>query len=168
MKFHYVVLILVLVGPIFVSSCKSSAPNVPIYFYPPGSGGTPTPAPASTPTPNTDEQTVERNIVIDQKNNIFSIGIPAGWKEQTEVVAEKPIEFWFEYLSSDVKLLVNGREVQRNPATFETRIGYTRNATKFDYQISNTTISSISYNLHMIPSDLSQSVHAVVRQKWIP
>jgi hypothetical protein len=171
-------------------------PNVPIYTYPPGNyqpGNTqqqspdspiitypPTSTqPGTTPKQNPPvimipdpgkgiEDYVERNIVVDAKNNIFPIGIPAGYREKTEITTQKPVDFWFEYLTSDARLEINGVEVKRNPFIWETQIGYTKSVTKFNYQITNTTGQAISYNLRLIPSVAGDSVPVLVRQRWQP
>ena len=156
-------------------SCKQSYQrpgDIPIYIVP-SQENQPGTKPESNapiiPSPkDTKEDYVIRNIVVDQRNSIFSIGIPVGQREITKVVAEKPIDFWFEYLTAEVKLEVNGVEVQRNPFHWETKIGYTKSVTQFEYQIFNTTGSPISYNLHLLPSVIGESVHVTVRQRWIP
>jgi len=146
--------------------------DVPIYTFPPQGNQPVTEAEANappSPSPqNNEEGYIVRNIIVDQQNSIFSIGIPAGQREQTEVTAEKPIDFCFEYLPAEAKLEVNGIEVQRDPFHWETKIGYTTSVTKFEYQISNTTGNYISYNLHLIPSAAGESVPVIVRQRWIP
>jgi len=140
-------------------SCQQPAQqtgDVPIYTFPPQENQPvtkPEPNALASPSPkDSEEDYVVRNIVVDQQNSIFSIGIPAGQREQTEVTAEKPIDFWFEYLPAEAKLEINGAEVQRDPFHWETKIRYTTSVIKFKYQISNTTGDYISHNLHLIPS----------------
>ena len=172
MKYYYILLV-VLFSCAGVLSCRTQNPNVPIYFYPPQDNQT-NPYPSqnvtgtSKPPLINNSESAEHDIIVDRTNNVFSIGIPAGYEEKTEVTAQKPIDFWFEYLTSDVKLEINGAEVQRNPFIWETRIGYTKNITKFSYNIINTTGSTISYNLHLVPSNEAESVSVVVYQTWIP
>jgi hypothetical protein len=169
MKFYNIILLGIVTTVFFMVSCNANNPNVPIYFYPPETiGASSAPNTGSSTSPDNGQQSAERNITVDQKNNVFSIGIPAGWEEQTQIVASKPVDYWFEYLSSDMKLIVNGKEVTRNPGIYETKIGYTKYVTGFTYQIANITGNAISYNLHLIPSDPSQSVQVIVHQKWVP
>lgn len=156
-------------------SCRQSSQqpaDIPIYTFPPQQSQPGSPPESSTkiiPSPHdAKEDYVVRNIVIDERNSIFSIGIPSGYREQTEVTAQKPIDFWFEYLPVEAKLEVNGVEVQRDPFHWETKIRYTTSITKFEYQITNKTGNSISYNLHLVPSVPGQTVPVVVRQRWIP
>ena len=150
-----------------------SSEDIPVYTYPPNQDQQGTKPESNAPVilspeDNHNGDHVERNIVVDERNSIFSIGIPPGQREETEVIAQKPIDFWFEYLPAEAKLEVNGLEVQRDPLHWETQISYTSSATKFEYQISNTTGDYISYNLHLIPSKAGESVPVVVRQRWIP
>jgi hypothetical protein len=171
-------------------------PNVPIYTYPPGNnqpgnsqqqnpdspiitypptstqpdtGSKQNPPVIMIPDPGKSmEDYIERNIVVDAKNNTFPIGIPAGYLEKTEFTAQKPVDFWFEYLTADARLEINGVEVKRNPFIWETKIGFTKSVTKFNYQISNTTGQIISYNLHLLPSVTGDSIPVIVRQRWQP
>jgi hypothetical protein len=171
-------LYLLLVSAIFsmaLLSCRQSSQqpgDIPIYTFPPQQNQPGAEPGSSTPVtplpPDTKGDYIVRNIVVDERNSIFSIGIPAGYREQTEVTAQKPIDFWFEYLLADAKLEVNGVEVQRDPFRWETKIKYTTSTFKFEYQITNKTGNSISYNLHLVPTVPGQSVPVVVRQRWIP
>jgi hypothetical protein len=181
-KIHLYIFLSIALLCVVVSSCRQSpqqpdipthqGPDVPIYTYPPQEdqpNAEPEPdAPVIPPTQDSEEDYVVRNIVVDQQNSIFSIGIPAGQSEETNVTAQEPIDFWFEYLPAETKLEVNGVEVQRDPFHWETKIGYTTSVTKFEYKISNTTGNYVSYNLHLVPSAAGESVPVVVRQRWIP
>jgi len=171
---HSYVLLSIEILCIVVLSCKQSPqqPDVQIYTFP-----SPEKQPIDEPESNASisplpqenkEKYVERNIVVTEQNSIFSIGIPAGSTEKTEVITEKPIDFWFEYLTADAKLKINGVEVKRDHFHWETKIGYSKSVTKFSYQIFNTTDNYISYNLHMVPSVAGETVPVVVRQRWIP
>jgi len=176
MKRYIFGLVIVLLSAVFFS-CQNSSQgpdNIPIYSYPPqnnqseaGSQSNPLVS-SSPPQTNTNDEFVERNIIVDERNSIFSIGIPAGYTETTEVTAQAPIDFWFEYLPAEAYLEVNGTEVQRNPHSWETKIRYTQSVTKFDYKIINTTGKYISYNLRLVPSTITASVPVVVRQRWTP
>jgi hypothetical protein len=109
--------------------------------------------------------TVERQITITQANSVFSIGMPSGYKEERQVNAQKPIDFWFEYLNSDMELTVNGQTVEI-PARWSSKIGYTRNVTGFSYVMKNQSGQSQAYNLRMVPSQPGDTVQAVTREKW--
>ncbi len=106
--------------------------------------------------------------MVDEVNSVFSIGIPSGYREKTEVKAEELIDFWFEYLPAEAGLVVNGSEVQRNPNVWETKISYTASVTGFSYEITNTTGQYISYNLHLMPSVAGAKIPVTVRQLWVP
>jgi hypothetical protein len=180
-KYIYLfLLVLSLLTVVFISCHQSTQPlnkipgEIPIYTFPPKDNqpanqpqSTP-PVVSSPPSNEAKEEYVERNIVVTEQNSIFSIGIPAGSKEKTDVIAQKPINFWFEYLAAEAKLEINGTEVQRNPFSWETKIHYTKSVTKFSYEITNTTGNYISYNLHLVPSMTGESIPVVVRQHWIP
>ncbi len=177
---HHLLLVLLLFTAVFLSCQQSPQPpsdlpgEIPIYAFPPQEKqpvnqpqSTP-PVVSSPPSNEVKEEYVERNIVVTEQNSIFSIGIPAGSREKTEVIAQKPIDFWFEYLTAEATLEVNGTEVQRKPFSWETKINYTKSVTRFGYEITNTTGNYISYNLHLVPSITGKSVPVMVRQRWIP
>jgi hypothetical protein len=158
-----------------ISSCRQTpqqTDDAPIYTFPPHENRPDTePEPEMPVIPSPQERNEDytvRNIVVDQQNSVFSIGIPAGQREETEVNAQKPVDFWFEYLPAEAKLEVNGEEVLRDSFHWETKIKYTTSVTKFEYRISNTTGEYISYNLHLVPSVSGESVPVIVRQRWIP
>lgn len=176
MKSCYLYLLLaLLIVPALLLSCvkiNQDTGDVPIYtFAPPNNqpGYSPQLNPPISSLPSstdTGEEYIERNIVIDDRNNIFSIGIPAGYRENTEVTAQSPIDFWFEYLPAEAKLIVDGIEVQRNPFIWETKIRYTGAVTSFKYEISTGTY--IAYNLHLLPAAAGAQIPVIVRQRWIP
>ena len=157
---------LLLIG--FVTSC-----NDPLHgnfkVYP---GSTEEGQPASnivTPpavTPSTTSDTTERQITITESNSVFSIGVPKGYREERQVTAEKPIDFWFEYLGENVTLTVNGNAVEVPVMRTTTKLGYTSSVTSFSYTIYNYSSAAISYNLRMTPSKAGDSVPAVTREKW--
>jgi hypothetical protein len=174
---HSSILISVAVLCILMLSCRQAPPqtdDVPVYTFPPQGDQpetdiTPEPeTPAATETPDNNDGYTVRNIVVDRNNSIFSIGIPAGQSEETEVTAEKPIDFWFEYLPAEASLEVNGEKIQRDPFHWETKVSYTTAVTDFEYRIDNTTGNYISYNLHLVPSASGETVPVVIRQRWIP
>lgn len=167
-------LLLLAVSFAVLPSCRQ--PDVSIHSFSPLNGqdensGVTNTAPIQPTLPATTtatgEEYIERNIIVDDKNNVFSIGMPAGYQERTEVSAQKPIDYWFEYLPVEVKLEVDGIEIQRT-SSWEMKIKHTRSVTNFRYVITNTTGSAISYNLHLVPSAAGTSVPVIVRQRWIP
>lgn len=170
------ILIAVTVLCVLILSCRqnpSQTEDIPIFTFPPQSDQpetdtTPETEPPAVTQPQNDDDYTIRNIVVDRNNSIFSIGIPAGQREETEVIAEKPIDFWFEYLPAEVMLEVNGEEIQRDPFHWETKVNYTTSVTNFEYRIYNTTGNYISYNLHLVPSASGEPVPVIVRQRWIP
>jgi len=171
-KSLYVSLIL-LVPCLAILTCACQSPKPPkleIYTFPPKSE---TPSPASppiisTPPPtaiNPPQDYVERKIVVDQRNNVFSIGLPPNTREEAEVIADKPIDFWFEYLPDEAKLEVDGVPVQRS-GRWEFKIRYTTGITRFRYAITNATANTYSYNLHLFPTKTGDAVPVSVRQRW--
>lgn len=109
----------------------------------------------------------ERQVTVTEANSVFSIGLPPGYKEERQVNAQKPIDFWFEYLTPDMSLEINGVAVEIPTRRSSTKLGYTSNVTSFSYVMKNLTSQTISYNLHMVPSKAGDSVPAVTREKWI-
>lgn len=173
MKSLYILLISTLLLAGVIISCQS-VPSGPddIEFYTFNQGNdefTPnrTPSTQQQDKDNTDVQKNVRNIVIDEKNNVFAIGIPARWMEKTEVTAQKPVDFWFEYLPDTAQLIVNNQTVQRDPTKWEFKISYIQNVKEFKYEVKNTSNELISYNLHIIPATSGDQVPAVVIQQFI-
>jgi hypothetical protein len=94
--------------------------------------------------------------------------MPPGYTEERQVTAQKPIDFWFEYLPSDnVSLEINGVDVQIPAPQSSARLGYTSSVTSFSYVIKNSSLQAISYNLHMVPSNAGDSIPAVTQETWI-
>jgi hypothetical protein len=154
-------------------SCAQPTPNVPVILVPPQPTANqpvmPSPNPGGSQPPTLyDTSPVTHNVVVNANNTIFTVGIPIGYQENTTVTAQKPVDFWFQYLASDVMLEVNGKVVPRDPTKFETKIGYTKNVTQFSYHIVNTTGSIIDYALNMVPSSPGESIPATVTQTWTP
>jgi hypothetical protein len=118
-------------------------------------------------TPSTKSETTERQITITESNSVFSIGIPKGYREERQVTAEKPIDFWFEYLGENVTLTINGNAVEVPVRRTTAKLGYTSSVTSFSYTIYNYSSAATSYNLRMTPSKAGDSVPAVTREKWI-
>jgi hypothetical protein len=111
-------------------------------------------------------ETTTRNITVTDSNSVFSIGMPAGYREERQVTAQQPVDFWFEYLQSGMELRVNGQLVEL-PERWSGKIGYTQRVTSFSYTLKNGTGQSQSYNLRMVPSQTGASVQAVTTEKWI-
>jgi hypothetical protein len=121
------------------------------------------------PVPNiSDSQKYVRNEVVNEQNSIFSIGVPANHTEKTEVIAQEPVNFWFEYVPDDMQLKVDNQSVQRDPTQWEFKIRYTENVTKFKYEARNNSSGMMSYNLHIIPSTSGDSVQVTVTQVYEP
>ncbi|MCX6006476.1 MAG: hypothetical protein NTZ34_04345 [Chloroflexi bacterium] len=119
-------------------------------------------APAVAPS-----DTTERHITITESNSVFSIGVPKGYREERQVTAEKPIDYWFEYIGENVTLTVNGNDLEVPVRRTTTKLGYTSSVTSFSYTIYNYSSAATSYNLRMTPSKAGDSVPAVTREKWI-
>lgn len=109
---------------------------------------------------------VERHITVTASNSIFSIGIPAGYTEERIVTAQKPLNFWFEYLTADEELTVNGFRVEIPGRRSSAKLAYTTNTFGFNYVIKNLSQQAVSYNLHLEPSTPGESVPATTWEKW--
>jgi hypothetical protein len=109
-----------------------------------------------------------RNVIVTEQNSIFSIGIPANHTEKTEVTAEKPVDFWFEYVPDDLQLKINNQLAPRDPTKWETKLGYMEHVTKFNYEAKNGSSGIMSYNLYIIPSTEGESVPVKVVQHYNP
>jgi hypothetical protein len=110
---------------------------------------------------------VERQVTVTEANSVFSIGMPPGYTEERQVTAQRPIDFWFEYVPADnVTLEINGVDVQIPDRWSNARVGYASNVTSFSYVIKNSSMQAISYNLHMLPSKAGDSVPLVTKEKW--
>jgi hypothetical protein len=118
-------------------------------------------------TPATDKP-VERQITVTESNSVFSIGMPPGYTEERYVTAQKPVNFWFEYLTPDVELIVNGKRIDIPQRRTSTKLAYTTDVFGFNYVIRNLTPQAISYNLHIEPSQPGSTVPAYTREKWTP
>lgn len=121
----------------------------------------------ASPPPAQSNSTVERQVTITESNSVFSIGMPPGYREERTVTAQKPIDFWFEYLTPDMALEVNGQPVEIPVRRTSEKLGYTTNVYNFSYVLKNLSAQSVSYNLHMVPSKTGDSVPAVTREKWV-
>lgn len=176
--FSSLLLVLALLSAYTLSACNRSESDdgqIKIQTFPPGeSASTPSdsdkPDFSSTPpalSEGNNKDITERHIVVTEQNNTFSIGVPPGHIEETEVIAEKNIDFWFQYVPDDLALQVNGIPVERS-FHWETKVGYTTNVKNFKYTATNETTQYFSYNLHLVPLKSGGSVPVTVRQKWSP
>ena len=138
----------------YIQGIKESNPLPILILSPPA-------APSTTP------DTTERHITITESNSVFSIGIPKGYREERQVIAEKPIDYWFEYIGENVTLTVNGNAVEVPVRRTTSKLGYTSSVTSFSYIIYNYSSAATSYNLRMTPSKAGDSVPAVTREKWV-
>jgi hypothetical protein len=152
------------------SACNPLQGGIKVY---PGAGKgevqetTPPPATPLTQSPVPTNNPTERQVTVTAGNSVFSIGMPAGYTEERQVTAQKPIDFWFEYLPTDnVTLAINGIATQMPARQGSARLGYTSNVTSFSYVIKNSSLQAISYNLHMAPSKAGDSVIVVTTEKW--
>ena len=125
------------------------------------------PAPSVNQPPVQSNSTMERQITITESNSVFSIGLPAGYREERSVTAHKPIDFWFEYLTPEMALEVNGQTVEIPVRRGTAKLGYTANVYNFSYVLRNLSAQPLSYNLRMTPTKTGDSVPAVTREKWI-
>ncbi|MCX6004804.1 MAG: hypothetical protein NT082_03945 [Chloroflexi bacterium] len=172
MKVKTVSIIIASAALIFMVACCANPANPlqgGIKVYPPPSPDNQqvetAPAPSAAPTGQV-PSTTERNVTVTASNSIFSIGLPPGYKEERQVTAQKPIDFWFEYLTADMSLEVNGVPVEI-PLRRTDKTGYTASVTGFNYVMKNNSAQTLSYNLHMIPSKQGDSVQVVTKEKWI-
>jgi hypothetical protein len=129
-------------------------------FQPPSSPPVASPPSVQVSTPT------ERSIVITESNSVFSIGIPAGYKEERQVFAEKPVDYWFEYVSPETTLQINGIKVEVPIRRTGARLGYTAGVTSFSYVMVNPTSQMVSYNLRITPSKKGEQVPASTIEKW--
>lgn len=167
----YLLLVIVALAIPLVSGCFPPEDplhgNLKVY---PGSSEESVQSPASPPQSNSPlGQTpapTERHIVITESNSVFSIGLPAGYKEERTVITEKPVDFWFEYLSADMSLEVNGAKVEIPTRRTSAKPGYTTAVTSFSYVMVNLSSQPLSYNLRITPSTQGDQVPARTTEKW--
>ena len=150
-------------------SCNPLQGDIKVYSGSKGEGQQQTqpPAPFAAQPPAQANSTVERQITVTDSNSVFSIGLPAGYREERSVMAHKPLDFWLEYLTPDMALEVNGQTVEIPIRRSTAKIGYTSNVYYFNYVLVNLSAQPLSYNLRMAPSKAGDSVPAVTREKWI-
>ncbi len=164
-----VICMLLLISLITTFACNPLQGDIKVYSGDKGGEQKTTPpsAPSLTQSPVPPNNPTERQLTVTAANSVFSIGMPAGYTEERQVTAQKPIDFWLEYLPSDnVTLQINGVDVQIPDRWSNARIGYTSSVTSFGYVIKNSSTQAISYNLHMVPSKAGDSVPVVTKEKW--
>jgi hypothetical protein len=176
MKNLIFILSIIILSSITIISCSSSVPSsqddIHMYTFDQSNGNM---TPAQEPSthnqlvPNvSDSQKYVRNEVVTEQNNVFSIGVPANYTEKTELIAQKPVNFWFEYVPDDMQLKVDNQIVQRDPTRWEFKLRYTENVTKFKYEARNDSSGMMSYYLHVMPSNAGDSVQVTVTQRYEP
>jgi hypothetical protein len=176
MKNLIFILFTIILSTIAIVSCSPSIPSseddIHMYTFDQSDGSmTPTQEPPTPnhPVPNiSDSQKYVRNEVVTEQNSVFSIGIPANHTEKTEVIAQKPVNFWFEYVPDDMQLKVDNQIVQRDPTQWELKLRFTENVTKFKYEARNNGSGMMSYNLHIVPANAGESIPVTVTQQYEP
>ena len=122
------------------------------------------PPPAASQTPAVD--TKERHETVTEVNSVFSIGVPPGYREERQVSAQKPVDFWFEYLTPDMSLTVNGVPVEIPVRRGTGKVGFTSGVTGFSYVMKNLSTQYLSYNLRIVPSKPGEAAPMVTRETW--
>jgi len=128
------------------------------------------PAPSTQPllsSPAQPASPVERQVTVTTSNSVFSIGLPAGYTEEREIRATRPIDIWFEYLPSEnVTLEVNGQSVQVPVRRATAKTGYLTGVTHISYVLKNQSVQGISYNLRMVPVNTADKIPVTTTEKW--
>jgi len=155
------------------AGCGSCAPDplpggVKIYsgdkaMEPEQQPQTPPPQPVTQPA----IQTKERHETVTDANSVFSISAYPGYREERQVNTEKPVDFWFEYLTPDMSLTLNGVPVEITTRYGAGKTAFTSGVTSFSYVMKNTSTQQLSYNLRIVPSTPGTSVPMVTRETWI-
>ncbi len=124
----------------------------------------PPPQPATQPA----IQTMERHETVTDANSVFSIGAPAaGYTEERWVTTQQPVNFWFEYLTPDMSLTLNGVPVEITTRYGAGKTAFTSGVTSFSYVMKYTSTRQLSYNLRIVPSTPGASVPMITRETWI-
>jgi len=155
---------------VLASGCKTDPLPGGIKIYSDVKGGeqeqaSQVPPPATTPTAPPVEPT-ERQVTVTEANSVFSIGLPPGYREERQVTAQKPVDFWFEYLTPDMSLTVNGVPVEIPVRRSTGKVGFTSGVTGFSYVMKNLSGQYLSYNLRIVPSNPGEAVPMVTRETW--
>jgi hypothetical protein len=159
---------------ILASGCQACTPNplqggikvysgdkVPEQAQPPSQV-----PPAATPQPAPVADTTERHETVTDANSVFSIGLPPGYREERQVSAQKPVDFWFEYLTPDMSLTLNGIPVEIPARRGSGKVGFTSGVIVFSYVMNNLSGQYLSYNLRIVPSKPGEAVNIVTRETW--
>jgi hypothetical protein len=158
---------------ILVSACNLSTggANIPVYTVPPQNEKLNPVLPQTSPPPaffssKLADQINTRSIIVDGRNQVFGIGLWAGYIEEREVTAQEPIDIWFEYVPDEMQLEINGVIIKRSVFNREYKLGYSAAVTNLKYKATNTTVNDMSYNLHLTPSKIGGYVSVIVKEKW--
>lgn len=111
-------------------------------------------------------ETTERQVTVTASNSVFSIGLPPGYTEERTIKASEPIDIWFEYLSADMSLELNGSRVDIPVRRTTEKLGYLPGITEAKYVMKNLSSQYLSYNLRMYPAGPATSVPLVTTEKW--
>jgi len=154
------------------AGCQSCAPNpLPggVQMYSGNKGQEPEQhpqTPLTQPTQQPETQTKDRHETVTEANSVFSIGVPPGYKEERQVTAQQPVNLWFEYLTSDMSLTLNGVPVQITTQYGAGKTAFTSGVTSFSYVMKNNSTQYLSYNLRIVPSVSGASVPMVTKETW--
>jgi hypothetical protein len=159
---------------LFTGGCTCLSPdplhgNLKVFPGTPDEGQGQPPAASTQPqlsSPAQPASPVERQVTVTASNSVFSIGLPPGYTEEREIKASKPIDVWFEYLTNDMSLEVNGTAVPIPERRTTAKTGYFTGVTQLKYVMKNLSAQALSYNLHMLPTNAADKVPVVTREKW--
>jgi hypothetical protein len=166
-------LLVCMVMIVLASGCQSCTPDplqggIKVYS---GNKGAEQEQPSQVPSPSIPQtvppvETTERQVTVTEANSVFSIGLPPGYREERRVSAQKPVDFWFEYLTPEMSLTVNGAAIEIPVRRGTGKTGFTSNVMGFSYVMVNQSNQYLSYNLRVIPSNPGESVPMVTRETW--
>jgi hypothetical protein len=167
------VLLVTLIILMLASGCKACTPDplqegIKVYS---GDKAGEQEQPSQVLTPTTPPQvppvdTTERQVTVTDANSVFSIGLPPGYREERQVSAQKPVDFWFEYLTPEMSLTVDGAAVEIPVRRGTGKTEFTSNVTGFSYVMVNLSNQYLSYNLRVVPSTPGEAVPMVTRETW--
>lgn len=173
MKKSYIFILIITLTLILLScqSIPSSEEDIKLYTFDQGDGQLNQNNTQTTTQQKGNESTKQeyvRNEIVTEQNSYFSIGIPEKYIERTEVTAQKPVDFWFEFVPENMELKVNNQAVPRDFTKWETKLSYTEQVTKFNYEAVNRSNAMMSYYLRIVPSNRVDSVSITVVQHYQP
>lgn len=125
----------------------------------------PTATPSAPSQSKTQEQT--RYITVNNTNSEFTIGLPPGYTEEREITASKPVDVWFQYITPEMSLTVNGDTVQIPVRRSTSKLGLTQGVTHLKYVLKSLSQTYQSYSLRILPSTQSGDVQVTTKEKWI-